>query len=73
MERGTREDVFSTDEGTLVLQWPTRISKASEEDVSQWLDIVKRKINRAADLAEQDSPDSEYHRPHENARERDAG
>jgi hypothetical protein len=42
-----REDVFSLSEGPVTLTWPAVLSKDSFEDLSAWLDIVKRKIGRS--------------------------
>lgn len=60
-----KEDVFSLDEGSVVLTWPERISKTSAQDLKDWLALVARKIERAADpamaLAEQDRPSVEVH------------
>jgi hypothetical protein len=46
---GTKEDVFSLDEGQVVLQWPVRLSKASAQDLQDWLELIGRKIARAVD------------------------
>ncbi|HET9790613.1 MAG TPA: hypothetical protein VFR08_04860 [Candidatus Angelobacter sp.] len=42
-----REDIFSLAEGTVTIQWPATLSAESFEDVSAWLDILKRKIGRS--------------------------
>ena len=44
---GVRQDVFSLGEGTVTIQWPATLSPESFEDVSAWLDILKRKIGRS--------------------------
>lgn len=49
MAAGTKEDVFSLDEGAVVLTWPERLSKASAEDLKDWLELIGRKIKRAVD------------------------
>ncbi len=43
-----RQEVFSLPEGTVAIEWPGDLSKESFEDLSDWLDILKRKISRAA-------------------------
>jgi hypothetical protein len=45
--QGVRQDVFSLGEGTVTIQWPASLSPESFEDVSAWLDILKRKIGRS--------------------------
>lgn len=45
---GVKEDVFSLDEGAVVLQWPDRLSKTSAQDLQDWLNLIGRKIQRAA-------------------------
>jgi hypothetical protein len=42
-----RQDVFSLVEGPVTIQWPAVLSAASFEDLSAWLDILKRKIGRS--------------------------
>jgi hypothetical protein len=44
---GTRQDVFSLTEGTVTIQWPADLSNESFEDLSAWIDILKRKIGRS--------------------------
>ncbi len=43
----TRQDIFSIGEGSVTIQWPASLSPESFEDVSAWLDILKRKIGRS--------------------------
>lgn len=43
-----RQEVFSLAEGTVAIEWPGDLSPESFEDLSDWLDILKRKIGRAA-------------------------
>jgi len=45
--QAVRQDVFSLSEGQVVLSWPATLSKDSFDDLSAWLDIVKRKIGRS--------------------------
>jgi hypothetical protein len=44
---GIKEDVFSLDEGSVVLQWPERLSADSAQDLKDWLALIGRKIERA--------------------------
>lgn len=46
LKSGVKEDVFTLDEGEVVLQWPERLSKASFEDLEGWMQIQLRKIKR---------------------------
>ncbi|HUO82597.1 MAG TPA: hypothetical protein VM616_07055 [Gammaproteobacteria bacterium] len=43
-----RQDTFTLDEGTVTIEWPERLSKASFDDLRDWLTIMGRKIERAA-------------------------
>jgi len=45
--KGSRQDIFSLSEGPVTLSWPAELSKESYEDLTAWLDIVKRKIGRS--------------------------
>lgn len=45
---GFRQDVYSLDEGQILVQWPASISEESLKDLSDWLEIVKRKIGRSS-------------------------
>jgi hypothetical protein len=51
-EQAPWQDVFSLAEGRVVLSWPAALSKDSYEDLSAWLDIVKRKIARSIKTGE---------------------
>lgn len=42
-----QKDIFSLKEGEVTLFWPSPLSEESVQDVSDWLDIVKRKFARA--------------------------
>jgi hypothetical protein len=42
-----QKDIFSLKEGEVTLIWPSPLSEESVQDVSDWLDIVKRKFARA--------------------------
>jgi hypothetical protein len=50
-----RQDIFSLEEGPVTIQWPAALSGASFEDLSAWLDILKRKIGRSVE-----EPEPEY-------------
>ena len=41
-----KEDIFTLDEGEVVLQWPERLSKESFEDLETWMGLQLRKIKR---------------------------
>lgn len=51
--KGSRQDVFSLSEGPVTLSWPAELSKESYEDLTAWLDIVKRKIGRSIQVGSQ--------------------
>ncbi len=42
-----QKDIFSLKEGEVVLFWPSPLSEESVQDVTDWLEIVKRKFARA--------------------------
>jgi hypothetical protein len=42
-----RHDVFSLAEGPVTIQWPSTLSPESIQDLGDWLDLVKRKIQRS--------------------------
>lgn len=44
---GAKQDVFTLEEGPVVLQWPASLSADSFEDLSGWWDIMLRKIKRS--------------------------
>ena len=46
-ETALRHDVFSLAEGPVTIQWPSMLSPESIEDLGDWLDLVKRKIQRS--------------------------
>ena len=47
MQTGTKEDVFTLDEGQVILQWPENLSPESFEDFESWLQLVIRKVKRS--------------------------
>lgn len=44
---GMNQDVFTLEEGEVVLQLPSRLSRASVEDLESWLGLILRKVKRA--------------------------
>lgn len=44
---GMKQDTFTTDTGSVVVQWPSILSSADLEDLENWLDMLKRKIKRS--------------------------
>ncbi len=44
---GIRQDVFTLDEGTAMLQWPATLSSTSYEDFKDWIELQLRKIKRS--------------------------
>ena len=57
MKPGTNQDVFTLEEGEVVLLWPNRLSQESFEDFKGWIELVLRKAKRAI-LTAEDSADS---------------
>ncbi len=45
---GFKQDVFTLSEGDVVLRWPNGLTKESFQDFTDWLEVVKKKIARAA-------------------------
>jgi hypothetical protein len=46
---GFRQDIFSLDEGPVVLRWPEKLSAESYEDFEDWIQLQLRKIKRSID------------------------
>lgn len=44
---GNRRDIFSLDEGQVILEWPEKMSSESFEDFQSWLELQLRKIKRS--------------------------
>jgi hypothetical protein len=44
---GSKQDVFTIESGTVVVQWPQNISAADFDDIDQWVKILLRKIKRS--------------------------
>lgn len=47
-----RQDVFSLSEGPVTIQWPATLSQESYQDISDWLEILRRKIGRSVKVGE---------------------
>ena len=43
----SKQDTFTLDEGTVVLQWPSKMSETSFEDFKDWVELQLRKIKRS--------------------------
>lgn len=52
---GMNHDVFTLDEGQVVLQWPAKLSPESYEDMKDWLELMARKVKRAVQVKEGES------------------
>lgn len=46
-EAGMRQDIFTLDEGQVVLQWPEKLSQESFDDFEMWLQLIIRKTKRS--------------------------
>lgn len=46
-QEGSKQDVFTLDEGQVVIQWPANMSEDSFEDFKAWLKLLEKKIGRA--------------------------
>jgi hypothetical protein len=44
---GMNSDVFTLDEGEVILQWPSRMSPESYEDFKDWIELMTRKAKRS--------------------------
>ena len=42
-----KQDTFTLDEGNVTIQWPSQLSETSFDDLSDWLEIMARKMKRA--------------------------
>ena len=47
MAANSKEDVFTLEEGNVVLQWPSSMSLESYQDVESWVQLVLRKVKRS--------------------------
>lgn len=48
VEAGYRSETFDTDEGAIKISWPSNLSSQSVTDMKDWLDLLKRRIERRA-------------------------
>jgi len=44
---GMKQDVFTLDEGEVLLQWPAKLTPESYEDLNDWLQLILRKAKRS--------------------------
>jgi len=56
---GMNQDVFTLEEGDVMIQWPKALSAASYQDLEDWLELIKRKAKRAIKLEATDLPSTE--------------
>ena len=56
MPSGTKQDVFTLDEGQVVLQWPSTLGEASFADLKDWMELARRKIGRSVKGRQQNQP-----------------
>jgi hypothetical protein len=60
-----RHDVFSLAEGPVTIQWPSTLSPESIQDLGDWLDLLKRKIQRSVAREAVNSDDLSIHKDHQ--------
>jgi hypothetical protein len=46
--QGYRSETFDADEGAVTISWPSNLSSQSVEDMKDWLELLKRRIERRA-------------------------
>lgn len=46
--KGYRSETFDADEGTIKISWPDNLSAQSVDDMKDWLELLKRRIERRA-------------------------
>src|SRR5262249_24097365 len=51
---GIKQDVFTVQEGSVLLQWPASMSQDSVTDIEDWLKLIVRKAKRAAGIKPDD-------------------
>ena len=49
---GMNQEIFTLDEGQVVLQLPSKLSKESFQDLEDWLTLIIRKAKRASERQE---------------------
>ncbi len=52
---GMRNDVFTLDEGEVIIQWPDHMSPESYEDFESWLGLIAKKAKRVVRQQESDN------------------
>jgi hypothetical protein len=58
MQPGTKEDVFTLEEGQVILQWPENLSQESFEDFESWLALIIRKAKRSVRSPQEEDDDT---------------
>lgn len=48
LAEGYRSETFDTDEGAIKISWPANLTPQSVEDMKDWLELLKRRIERRA-------------------------
>ena len=59
MAPGTKEDVFTLEEGPVVLQYPEQLSQESFEDFQSWLELIVRKAKRSIRSGDEPAGDAD--------------
>ncbi len=59
MRPGMKQDVFSLEEGQVVIQWPESLSQESYEDFEGWINLILRRAKRSITKAKNDSEDNQ--------------
>jgi len=44
---GVKQDIFTLEEGQVVLQWPAKLSQDSYEDFEGWINLILRRAKRS--------------------------
>lgn len=52
------QDTFTLAEGQVILQWPSKISPESYEDLKDWLDLMARKVKRVVHEQKAEPPNA---------------
>lgn len=55
LKPGMRNDVFTLDEGEVIIQWPDHMSPESYEDFESWLNLIAKKAKRVVRQQESDN------------------
>lgn len=59
--KGSRSETFDTDEGEIRITWPSNLSAQSVDDMTDWLELLMRRIGRRAGVT--DNPTSSRKAP----------